>query len=148
METLETSAGSENKAKKESHPDLQISFTLTEIQSKNNDVMTYYGTAKSQHKKIGEFLAKVDWQSRVLFIEELFIERQYRGRGIGRKALNFLETKASSLKLREIVLEPFSSDLRDLSVERLRNWYRKQGYTSRRRSIFAPSTNLLAKAIW
>jgi GNAT superfamily N-acetyltransferase len=145
---LEISASSENKAKKESHLDLQISSTLTEIQSKNDDATTYYGIVKSRHNKIGEFLARVDWQSRVLFIEELFIERQYRGRGIGRKALNFLETKASSLKLREVVLEPFSSDSRDFPLERLRNWYRKQGYTSRRRSIFAPSTNLFTKAIW
>jgi GNAT superfamily N-acetyltransferase len=148
METCETSASSEDRAKKGPDRGLQILFTAAEIQPKDDDATIYYGTVRSQNKEIGEFVARVDWRSHVLFIEELFIEREHRGKGIGKKALDFLETKASSLKLREVVLEPFPSDTGAFSVESLRNWYMKQGYISRRRSIFAPSTNLLAKAVW
>jgi GNAT superfamily N-acetyltransferase len=147
MEARETSATSEDRTKKGHDRGLQILFTAAKTQPNDDETTTYYGNVRSQHKKVGEFVARADLRSRVLFIEELFIEREYRGKGIGKKALNFLETKASSLKLREVALEPFPSDPGAFAVESLRNWYVKQGYTSRRRSILAPSTNLLAKTI-
>jgi GNAT superfamily N-acetyltransferase len=148
METCQTSASSEDEAKKGPDRGLEILFTAADTQPKDDDTTIYYGTVRSQRKKVGELVARVDWRGHVLFIEELFIEREYRGKGIGKKALDFLESKASILKLREVVLEPFPSDPGAFTVESLRNWYIKQGYISRRRSIFAPSTNLLAKAIW
>jgi GNAT superfamily N-acetyltransferase len=147
MEKCETSASSEDKANKDPDRGLEIVFNAAEIQPKD-DTTIYYGTMRSQHEKVGEFVARVDWRSRVLFIEELFIKREYRGKGIGKKVLSFLESKASILKLREVVLEPFPSDPGAFTVESLRNWYMKQGYNSRRRSIFAPSVNFLAKALW
>lgn len=146
-EPRETNATSEDRPKKGHDQGLQILFTPAMTQPNDDETTTYYGNVRSQHKKVGEFEARADWRSRVLFIEELFIEREHRGKGIGKKALNFLETKASNLKLREVALEPFSSDPRALVVESLKNWYKKQGYTSRRRSILGPSTNLLAKAV-
>jgi GNAT superfamily N-acetyltransferase len=146
METRETHVGSEDRTVQDSDPGLQLLFTA-EIPLKDDDTTIYHGTVRSQRKKVGEFAVRADWRSHVLFIEELFVEREYRGKGIGKKALGFLETKASTLKLREVVLEPFPSDPGAFTVESLRNWYIKQGYISRRKSIFAPSTNLLAKAI-
>jgi GNAT superfamily N-acetyltransferase len=148
METWETCVGSEDRAEKGPDRGLQILFTVARIQSKDDDTTIYYGTMRNQHTDVGEFVARVDLRSHVLFIEEFFIERRYRGKGIGKKTLDFIETKASSLKIREVVLEPFPIDPGAFSVESLRNWYMKHGYISRRRNIFAPSTNLLAKALW
>jgi GNAT superfamily N-acetyltransferase len=148
MENPEISSSPEDTIKKDQGRDLQILFTEASTQPNDDDTTIYHGNLRSQHKKAGEFVARADWRSRVLFIEELFIEREYRRKGIGKKALVFLETKASSLKLREVALEPFPSDPGAGAVESLRNWYMKQGYVSRRRNIFSPATNLLAKAVW
>jgi GNAT superfamily N-acetyltransferase len=147
METLETGVGSEDVAEKGHGRGLQILFKATRLQP-NDDTLVYYGTIRSLHVKVGEFVARVDRRSQALFIDELFVERGYRGKGIGKKVLDFLEDKASSLKIREVVLEPSPIDPEDFTVESLRNWYKKHDYVSRRRSIFAPSTNLLAKVLW
>ena len=147
METCEISSRSEDKPEKGHNGGLQILFTEARMQP-NDDTTIYHGNLRSQREKVGEFVARADWRSRVLFIEELFIEREYRRKGIGKKTLDFLETKASSLKLREVALEPFPSDPEADDVESLRHWYMKQGYVSRRRNIFSPATNLLAKTLW
>jgi GNAT superfamily N-acetyltransferase len=148
MQTRENGVGSEERAERDPSRGLQILFKAAKMQPNDNDTTIYHGTMQSHHAKVGEFVARVDSRSQVLFIEELFIERMYRGKGIGKKALDFLEAKASSLKIREIVVDPFPLDPGVFTVESLRNWYMKHGYISRRRNIFAPSSNLLAKALW
>ncbi len=122
-------------------------FGMTEM-SQKDDVTIYRGTIRNQTGAVGEFVARIDWRDRTLFIEELFIEREYRGKGLGKSALDFLVAKASCLKLREVVLEPFPNDLRASAFESLRNWYVKQGFVPRRKSVLAPSTNLLSKTVW
>ncbi len=144
----ENGVGSEERTERSPSRGLQILFKAAKMRPNDNDTAIYHGMMKSHHAKVGEFVARVDWRSQVLFIEELFIERGYRGEGIGKKALDFLEAEASSLKIREVVVEPFPLDPGAFTVESLREWYMGHGYTSRRRSIFAPSTNLLAKALW
>jgi len=148
METREASACSEDNQKMGHGQSLQIIFTEARMQPNDDDTTIYHGNLRKQREKVGEFVARADWRNHALFIEELFIEREHRGNGIGKKALDFLEAKASSLKLREVVLEPFPSDPGAFTVEALRSWYMKQGYFSRRRNIFAPATALLAKALW
>jgi len=148
MEACETSARSEDEAKTGDSQGLQIVVVEARMKPNEEDTMIYQGNLRTEHKKVGEFVARADWRNHALFIEELFIEREHRGNGIGKKALDFLEAKASSLKLREVVLEPFPSDPGAFTVEALRSWYMKQGYFSRRRNIFAPATALLAKALW
>jgi GNAT superfamily N-acetyltransferase len=147
METPETDVGSEDAVEKGHGRGLEILFKTAKTQL-NDGTIVYHGTIRSLHAKVGEFVARVDKRSQTLFIDELFVEREYRGKGIGKKALDFLEDKASTLKIREVVLEPFPIGPEDFTVESLRNWYEKHGYVSCRRSIFAPSTNLLAKALW
>ncbi len=123
-------------------------FGMTEMSQKNDSATIYRGTIRNQTGSVGEFVARIDWRGRTLFIEELFIKREYRGKGLGKRALDFLVAKASCLKLREVVLEPFPNDLSANAFESLRNWYVKQGFIPRRKSILAPSTRLLSKAVW
>jgi GNAT superfamily N-acetyltransferase len=148
VETVRDAFGSEDRAEKSPNQGLQILFTAAKIRPKDDDKTTYYGTLRTQHVKVGEFVVNVDWQSKVLLIEELFIERGYRRKGIGKKVLDFLEAKASSLKIQKVVLEPFPIDPGAFTVESLGNWYMKHGYAPFKRNIFAPSTSLLAKAVW
>ena len=147
VENVGDASGSEFRAEKSSSQGLQILFTVAKIQPTDDDQTIYQGTLRAHQAKVGEFVVKADWQSQVLLIEELFIERGYRRKGIGKKVLDFLESEASKLKIRKVVLEPFPIDPGAFTVESLENWYMKHGYTYFKGKIFAPSTNLLAKAV-
>jgi GNAT superfamily N-acetyltransferase len=141
-----TEVSSEVKTEKNYDGSLKVSFSVTKIQLQDENAIAYRGIVRSQNTNVGEFVARVD-RSHILFIEELFIKHEHRGKGIGKRTLGFLEAMASAQNIHEIMLEPFQTDLGCFTIESLKKWYAKQGYISRRRSILAPSTNILTKTV-
>lgn len=122
-----------------------VQFVVRSLQS--GDDAVYQGSMMNGHTKAGEFVARVDRRKQAMLIEELFVDQGYRGNGIGKKALTFLETEAARLKLRKVIVDPCPIDLCAFDEETLRQWYLKNGYTSNARGFFRPQTNLLAKAL-
>ena len=147
MDARENSVGTEALVDRTPDFGLSIICSTAKMQSSDTEATIYYGCMRDQDSKVGEFVARIDRQNQILFVEELFIQQRYRGKGLGKKALDFLEAKASSLNVREIVLEPCPVDSGAFTAESLRNWYMEHGYVCRRRNIFARSTHLLAKVI-
>jgi hypothetical protein len=75
MKMNETDVDPVERAVKDLGGGLQTLFTAAKIQPKDDDATIYHGTVRNQRKKVGEFVARVEWRSYILFIEELSIER-------------------------------------------------------------------------
>ncbi len=131
---------------KDSAIGVRLLFSFDELKPKENDGTIYRGVVSAQNTSVGEFVASINWHDRTLTVEELFVKPEYRRRGIGKKALGFLVVRARCMELREVVVEPVSSDVGAGAQEALIAWYTQQGFVSRR-SLFAPLSRLLAKAV-
>lgn len=120
-----------------------IEFEIRRLQSGDKEI--YQGNIRRVATKVGQFTVILDWRKKLMFIQELFVVRGYRGDGIGEKALAFLEAEAARLKLRKVVVDPSPIDSRALDELALKKWYMKNGYTPNVRGLFRPRTSLLAK---
>jgi len=67
----------------------------------------------------------IEFGGRIAFVDELLIDRAHRGRGIGRAALEFVETSACALGVRVLLLEVTRSN------ESAKRLYAKAGYVDR-----------------
>ena len=88
---------------------------------------------RSDHKAIGyialTFGFSFEYRGRDAFIDELFIKEPYRNKGIGKKAMEFLETEARKLGVKAIHLEV---ERRNGQGKRL---YAQCGYTGSDRAL-------------
>lgn len=51
------------------------------------------------------FVFSFEYKGRIAFLDELYIENNFRGRGIGNQTLNFIKSKSESLDLKVLYLE-------------------------------------------
>ncbi len=77
----------------------------------------------------GELIMKMQKNQKVMGIEEVFIEREFRNTGLGSKLLVFAERTACALGFQSVELRPFSTDPL-VSDPDLKDWYMKRGYQS------------------
>ena len=75
----------------------------------------------------GELLIKVLNDEKALSIEEVFVSRKFRNKGLGSRLLSFAEKTASTLGFRYVELRPFSTDPL-VSDIKLQEWYMNRGY--------------------
>lgn len=71
----------------------------------------------------------LEFRGRSAFIDELFIREEYRGRGIGNRALEFLKETAGALGVTALRLEV---ERKNVDARRL---YRKAGFEDQDRSL-------------
>ena len=67
----------------------------------------------------------LEWLGRDAFVDEFFLLEDHRGRGWGRRAMNFVEDAARSLNVRALHLEVLRQNTTALEV------YRKLGFKER-----------------
>lgn len=77
--------------------------------------------AQSEGKTIGWLRFGFFWDS-IPFISMLFIEEEYRGKGVGKKLVYFWEKQMKKKKLKLVMTS-------SLSNEKAQHFYRKLGYT-------------------
>lgn len=75
----------------------------------------------------GELLLRVPRSEKVLFIEEVFVERKYREMGLGTRLMSLAEEMAREMGLSTVELRPFSNDPTN-PENKLREWYKHRGY--------------------
>lgn len=51
------------------------------------------------------FVFSFEYKGRIAFLDELYLSGKARGKGIGKKAMDFIQTQAEELKLKVIYLE-------------------------------------------
>ena len=82
----------------------------------------------SDKEDLGELLVKIIPEQNALFIEEVFVKRNHRGKGLGKRLVAFAEEIGCRKGLSNIHLSPYSIDPYWISNTDLVNWYKKQGY--------------------
>jgi GNAT superfamily N-acetyltransferase len=65
-----------------------------------------------------------------LVLYELFVPREYRGRGIGTCALSVVERFGRKLGYAKLTLRPHPLDI-EYPFSKLKSWYRRLGYEAR-----------------
>jgi len=64
---------------------------------------------ESSNKYVGYFILSYGWSleyfGRDAFIDEIFINKEFRGKGLGKKTINFMETYLKDKKIKTIHLE-------------------------------------------
>ena len=70
-----------------------------------------------------------EYHGRDAFIDELFIKEEYRNKGIGKKAMKFIERESSELGIHAIHLEVENHN------EKANHLYLQQGYTGNNRAL-------------
>jgi len=79
-------------------------------------------------EKAGEIVAKHTYRLGKLYVEGLFVERRFRGRGFGSRLLSEAEGLARRLWLKEMMLEPSPLDESFFGYDDLVSWYLKRGF--------------------
>ena len=82
----------------------------------------------SNKEDLGELVVKIIPEENTLFIEEVFVKRNHRGKGLGKRLVAFAEEIGCRKRLSNIHLNPYSIDPYWISNTDLVNWYKKQGY--------------------
>jgi ribosomal protein S18 acetylase RimI-like enzyme len=77
----------------------------------------------------------IEFGGRIAFVDELLIDRAYRGRGIGRAAMRFVEARAREIGVRVLLLEVTRSN------ESARGLYRSAGYVDRPHQLMTKRTS-------
>lgn len=75
----------------------------------------------------GELIMKMQKNQKAMSIEEVFIEREFRNKGLGSKLMVFAERTACAMGFLSVELRPFSTDPL-VSDPNLKEWYIKRGY--------------------
>jgi len=91
-----------------------------------NKVATLERTLQSLYPEIDRVGVYYDHNNNSLFISDLYIKQEYRGKGIGSKIMSSITQFADNLKL-PIVLIPESDD-DSVSAKQLIDFYKKFGF--------------------
>ncbi len=83
--------------------------------------------ARDYEKKVGEIVVKIKEREKMLWLDGLFIEREFRNRGLGKILIDFLEEYALSKGLNAIGLGVYPLDY-NYSLKDLKGWYRDRGF--------------------
>lgn len=74
------------------------------------------------------FLSCEDWSNvSEVFIYEIFVLPEYRGKGIGNHLIKFSENKAKELNCNKVLLRPEPFD-KTIGFDFLLSWYKRLGY--------------------
>jgi GNAT superfamily N-acetyltransferase len=94
-----------------------------------DDATFAYRVFDDAGQEVGEVILHAEPGDAVLHIEKLYLRREHRRRGLGRRVVAMIEQLARELGRRRITLwaEPYDDDDLDLK-EQLIAWWRERGY--------------------
>jgi len=98
----------------------------------------FYLRVEVGDEKAGEVVATHTGRRWTLHIDGLFVEKVFRGRGLGEMLLSKVEELARRLGLKEIVLEPYPIDEGFLGYDGLIRWYLRNGFRHSGRCMCKP----------
>ncbi|MEO8514165.1 MAG: GNAT family N-acetyltransferase [Ignavibacteria bacterium] len=81
------------------------------------------------------FAFSVEFKGETVFVDELYIEKEFRGRGIGKKALLFAEEYTKNRGFKALRLEVETANTRAQKI------YRQHGFTEHERYIMTKWIN-------
>lgn len=80
------------------------------------------------------FVFSFEYQGRIAFLDELYLSEKARGKGIGKKTMDFIQIQAQELKLKIIYLEVENHN------ENAQNLYLKSNFIVHNRKLMKYST--------
>ncbi len=81
------------------------------------------------------FVFSFEYQGRIAFLDELYLSEKARGKGIGKKTMDFIQLQAQELKLKIIYLEVENHN------ENAQNLYLKSNFIVHNRKLMKYSIN-------
>ncbi|OHS95289.1 acetyltransferase [Tritrichomonas foetus] len=80
---------------------IKAAQSCEKIQEDSTSGMEYY-FLKVGHKNVGYIAVKPENEKKRLFLSKFYIDHQYRGNGVGRHAINFLEKLGKEKNMKDI----------------------------------------------
>ncbi|WP_300565147.1 GNAT family N-acetyltransferase [Flavobacterium sp.] len=81
------------------------------------------------------FIFSFEYKGKIAFLDELYLSEKTRGKGIGKKAMDFIQAQAKDLKLKVIYLEIENHN------ENAQNLYLKSNFIVHNRKLMKYSTD-------
>ncbi len=93
-------------------------------------------SARSNDSKVGELLVRFQKDKKLLILDGVIVEKEFRRQGVGTYLVSFAEDLAQRFSAKKVLLCPFPVDPSAYPKKELIKWYRKRGYMLNRGLMF------------